>query len=258
MANNDFYDSTGIPQSGPFTSAGMRAEFDLIQNAFSKFPILAGHAGEIVRVNPVGTALDTAALATIIGAIAYEDMTQKDQVDGYCGLDAFRLKLLDNAGSGISLLRNQATAARAWVLPDKSGTLADSADLTGKAVLAGQAFTGSPQAPTQAATDDSIKIASAAFVKSMVTYTNATKGRIRLHTGVTLQWGKIQVSAEVPYQATDTFLTPFTSSWTLGTCGYGATGATSTAGNRTTTQITVYASNASQWVYWWCIGNTTA
>jgi len=258
MANNDFYDSTGVPQSGPFTSAEMRAEFDLIQNAFSKFPILAGNAGKIVRVNPDGTALDTAALTTIVGAIAHEDLTQKDVTGGYCGLDAFRLKLLDNSGSGISYLRNQATTPRAWVLPNKSGTLADTADLTGKAVLAGQAFTGSPQAPTQAATDDSKKIASAAFVKSMVTYTNATKGRIRFHTGVTLQWGKIQVSAVPPYQATDTFLTAFTNSWILGTCGYGGTGATSTAGNRTTTQITVYASNASQWVYWWCIGTTAA
>lgn len=80
---------------------------------------------------PVSTAT-AAALAT------KQDTSAKNASGGYAGLDVYRLSLKSNTGTVTSLLENNATTARSWVLPDKSGTVAMTSDIptsTGAMVL---------------------------------------------------------------------------------------------------------------------------
>jgi hypothetical protein len=57
---NDYYDHGSFPAPGsPATSAGMRAELDLISAGFDKLPTLSGNANKLVIVNGSGTGLST-------------------------------------------------------------------------------------------------------------------------------------------------------------------------------------------------------
>lgn len=59
---NDFYTHGNFPApSSPFTSASMRAEFDLISAGFAKLPTLAGNANKVVIINGGATGLTTTA-----------------------------------------------------------------------------------------------------------------------------------------------------------------------------------------------------
>lgn len=68
--SNDFYTKSGIPSTGaPGSSAVVRAEFSAIQAAFDKMPSLNNGAGQLVRVNAGGTALEDTPLTA--GQILY-------------------------------------------------------------------------------------------------------------------------------------------------------------------------------------------
>ncbi|PPD48379.1 MAG: hypothetical protein CTY14_02130 [Methylotenera sp.] len=57
---NEYYDSTGYPQTGASgSSASMRAELDAVEAGFNKLPTLAGNGGKIVKINAAGNALET-------------------------------------------------------------------------------------------------------------------------------------------------------------------------------------------------------
>jgi len=57
---NDFYVHGSFPAPGsPATSAGMRAELDLISAGFDKLPALSGNAGKLVVVGAGGSSLTT-------------------------------------------------------------------------------------------------------------------------------------------------------------------------------------------------------
>lgn len=73
---------------------------------------------------PVSTA-QAAALASKIAT------SQKDASEGVAGLTAFKLNLKNAAGTIVSWFTTAATAARTWTLPDKSGTIAMTSDITG-------------------------------------------------------------------------------------------------------------------------------
>lgn len=60
---NGYYDHTTFPATGSAaTSAGMRAELDLIEQGFNKLPELTGNANKVVVVNAGGTGLTTVTL----------------------------------------------------------------------------------------------------------------------------------------------------------------------------------------------------
>jgi len=59
---NDFYNHGSFPAPGsPATSAGMRAEFDLITAGFDKLPALSGNANKLVVINGAGSGMTTTA-----------------------------------------------------------------------------------------------------------------------------------------------------------------------------------------------------
>ena len=71
MANEYFQPGSVPAPNSPGSSAVMRQEFASISAGFDKLPILAGHAGEIVAVNPTGTALVTS--GAVIGDYVTKD-----------------------------------------------------------------------------------------------------------------------------------------------------------------------------------------
>lgn len=76
------------------------------------------------------------------GSIAYRTMSREDLIDaltnlraeedaadGYVGLTGFKLNVMNALGSIKSWITTSATAARTWVMPDKSGTVALTDDI---------------------------------------------------------------------------------------------------------------------------------
>ena len=61
------------------------------------------------------------------------ETSTKDALDGVASLDAtgFRLRLKNAAGTFVNFLTSATTAARTWTMPDKSGTVAMTSDITG-------------------------------------------------------------------------------------------------------------------------------
>lgn len=58
LAQNPYYDHTTFPATGTLgTSAGMRAELDLIEAGFAKLPTLLGNASKVIVVNGTATGL---------------------------------------------------------------------------------------------------------------------------------------------------------------------------------------------------------
>lgn len=106
--SNEYYDSTGTPATGSFGSSSlMRAQFNLIEAGFDKFPTLSGNAGRVWIVDPTGTsvALTTGALAlagnlTTTGAFS---TTLAQVATVTLTLPAANGTLLTTAGSGASL-----------------------------------------------------------------------------------------------------------------------------------------------------------
>lgn len=60
LANPEYYQHGSFPAPGsPATSAGMRAEFDLITAGFDKLPALSGNANKLVVINGAGSGMTT-------------------------------------------------------------------------------------------------------------------------------------------------------------------------------------------------------
>lgn len=58
--SNEYYDSTGYPQTGASgSSASMRAELDAVEAGFNKLPTLAGNGGKLVKINAAANSLET-------------------------------------------------------------------------------------------------------------------------------------------------------------------------------------------------------
>lgn len=78
---NDFYNHGSYPTPGsPATSAGLRAELDLIASGFDKLPALgAPNANKLIVVNPSGTRLTTSANSISLGGafstVGFYDLT---------------------------------------------------------------------------------------------------------------------------------------------------------------------------------------
>lgn len=90
----EYYTPSGTPSQGAFgASPPMRAEFALIDAAFQKFPVMAGHANEVVVVNGAGTALiATDTLTDIIlvnpvfsGGVSVTSLTGDPDIDLFAG-----------------------------------------------------------------------------------------------------------------------------------------------------------------------------
>lgn len=68
---NDFYNSTGYPQTGAGgSSANMRSELQSIQQGFDKMPALSGNAGKLVKINAAGTLLEASSVISDDGTNA--------------------------------------------------------------------------------------------------------------------------------------------------------------------------------------------
>lgn len=68
---NDYYVHGTVPvSSSQMLSAPIRNEFDLVTAGFNKFPPLAAGAGNLVKTNSLGTALDTTGLLVLNTAFA--------------------------------------------------------------------------------------------------------------------------------------------------------------------------------------------
>lgn len=60
LANPEYYQHGSFPAPGsPATSAGMRAEFDLVTAGFDKLPALSGNANKLVVINGAGSGMTT-------------------------------------------------------------------------------------------------------------------------------------------------------------------------------------------------------
>lgn len=60
-----------------------------------------------------------------------QNTSARDASGGYAGLTAFKLNMLNVAGTFISFFTNSNTAARTYTLPDAAGTIALTSDITG-------------------------------------------------------------------------------------------------------------------------------
>lgn len=117
FAQNPYYDHGTFPATGTLgTSAGMRAELDLIEAGFSKLPSLSGNANKTIVVNGGATGL-TATDAPIPSVTEFPlspstnalVFVMDDSSDGACD---------SSAGSSVSLCRWDGTA---WVAVTSSG-----------------------------------------------------------------------------------------------------------------------------------------
>jgi hypothetical protein len=118
-----------------------------------------------------------------------QDTNKKDASGGYAGLTLFKINFKNAANTFTNFLTNATTAAREYAFPDKSGTVALTSDLIGtsvtntpagniaattvqaaineldaeKAPIASPSLTGTPTAPTAAASTSTTQLATTAY-----------------------------------------------------------------------------------------------
>jgi len=113
---DDWYTATGVPSTGSLaSSAAMRGEFSLIQNAFTRLPALTGNNNEAIFVNAGGTALE-----------ALDASTARDRLGLALGTDvqAYDADLSAVAGlstSGLIVRTGSGTAATRSVTASGAG-----------------------------------------------------------------------------------------------------------------------------------------
>ncbi len=162
---NEYFQPGAVPApSSPGSSAVMRQEFASIASGFDKLPVMGGHAGEIVVVNPTGTALMTT--GSIIG-----DYVTKD---GAFTLTNKTMSWADNTwvGFGTGATKDAGTLAGNVLLLAESNKLPalDAGNLTNIPGLALKAdannavLTGAPVCPTPPLGDSGARIANTQFV----------------------------------------------------------------------------------------------
>lgn len=133
------------------------------------------HAASAITNVPTGN-LAATNVQTALNELDAEKVAiaTKDATGGYAGLTLFAINFKNALNTFTSFFANANTAARTYTFQDRSGTIADNTDLSLKADLASPTFTGTPTLPTgsigvtQAASDNSTKLATTAFVLANV------------------------------------------------------------------------------------------
>jgi hypothetical protein len=82
--------------------------------------------------NPAGY-ISAITAAMVTGALGYTPIAPSriNATDGVAGMTGYKLNLINNAGTVTSTLENNNTVPRAYVMPDKNGTVAMLSDITG-------------------------------------------------------------------------------------------------------------------------------
>lgn len=133
---NLFFVSVAGTIAGIVVNVGdsIRALVDTPGQTAANWDILESNLGYVPynSSNPAGyiSAITGSMVTTALGYTPVNP-TAKDASSGFAGLAGYKLNLKNNAGTLISTLENNNTAIRAYVLPDKSGTVAMTSDITG-------------------------------------------------------------------------------------------------------------------------------
>lgn len=96
---NEYYDSSGYPQTGVSgSSASMRAELDSVEAGFNKLPTLTANGNKLVKVNSAGTGLETTSVISDDGtnATVTGDLTI---AGGNVGVDADSMHAIPNVAA---------------------------------------------------------------------------------------------------------------------------------------------------------------
>ena len=126
--------SNTFPSTGGSGAAGAIVKGDLW--SISVGGTLGGVAvttGDVLRAlvdAPGATSTNWVITENNIGYVA-ENSANKNASGGYAGLTGFSINLRNVANTITSFFSTAATAARTWTLPDKSGTVAMTSDITG-------------------------------------------------------------------------------------------------------------------------------
>jgi len=170
--SNQYYTESSVPgQSSPGTSLLIRAEFAAIRAAFDKLPPMLGNNNKIVTVNGSGTAL---MVAGVYGTAASVDVgSGTGQIptliapNMLAALDASQLLNVPVNQGGVIDVAHGGTGGTD--VPTAQANLG--IDL--KADAANAVLTGAPVAPTPVGGDDSVRIATTAFVQATVVATGS-------------------------------------------------------------------------------------
>lgn len=129
---NEYYDSTGYPQTGVSgSSASMRAELDSVEAGFNKLPTLTANGNKLVKVNSAGTGLETTTVisddgtnATVSGDLAI--------AGGNVGVDADSMHAIPNVAADTLTLNaaSQTLTNKTIVAADNTITTAASGNLS--------------------------------------------------------------------------------------------------------------------------------
>lgn len=114
---NDFYSPSGVPSTGSSgSSATMRGEFALVEDAFDKLPALTGNGNKLIAVNSGGTGLEAKTAAQIRALLDLEVGTDVQAYDAelaaIAGLTSAADKLPYFTGSGAASLADLTSVAR--------------------------------------------------------------------------------------------------------------------------------------------------
>lgn len=192
---NEYFQTGAVPApSSPGASSVMRQEFANIAAGFDKLPVLAGHAGEIVFVDPTGSRMETngSVLTDFVTLDGVQELTNKTvpyaqnfwpgfgnsvvrDAGSLAGnmllmLESFKLPVLDagnlynlpNSALGIVDIAHGGTGANTL------GTAQTALGIDLKADLNSPSFTGTPTAPTPGLGDSSARIATTFFVTNVL------------------------------------------------------------------------------------------
>lgn len=162
---NEYFQAGAVPApNSPGSSAVMRQEFNNIAGAFDKLPILGGHAGEIVVVDPTGTALVTTGSSigdyvTKDGVFTLTNKTIAWASNTFPGFGSGATKDAGVLAGNVLLLQENNT------LPAlDAGNLTNIPGLALKANANNAVLTGAPVCPTPPIGDNGARIANTQFV----------------------------------------------------------------------------------------------
>lgn len=127
----DYYVLTALKRSGSVESNIEIMKATVVDNSTigeCRITVDRAQEGTIAQAYVAG---DRVALRlTKGGAENLLQVSEKDTSGGVPGLTAFKLNLVNAAGSALSWLVSAATSARTWTFPDKDGTVAMLSDIT--------------------------------------------------------------------------------------------------------------------------------
>lgn len=133
---NDFYTHGSFPSTGsPATSAGMRAELDLISAGFDLLPAIGSpNANKLVIVNPTGTRLTTSAHAVSLGG----DFSTSGAYDLTLNLTGPTTLTLPTTGTVATLNGVETLTSKTLTSPILNTPTINTPTITGSAVFSDQ------------------------------------------------------------------------------------------------------------------------